>query len=97
MCRIMNVYNPVCVHCATTGREANRDGNPPSAGQCPPGGMQILIDPESHEITVMTSQDVNTSSNWTDGASSSAINSNDAADEDDCVEESDSDSSGRRR
>lgn len=92
----MNVYNSVCVHCAT-GREANRDGNSPSAGQCPPGGMQILIDPESHEITIVTSQDVNASSNRNDGASSSAINSNDAADDDNCVEETDSDSSGQRR
>lgn len=53
MCSNMNVYNSVCVRCAT-GREANRDG-------------------------------------------SSAINSNDAADDDNCVEETDSDSSGQRR
>ena len=75
------------------GRGANRDGNAPSAEHCPPGGMQILIDPESHEITIMTSQDVSTSSNQTDEASSSAINSNDMAD---IENETDSDSSGQR-
>ena len=95
MDEVKHFVNSVCVHCAP-GREANRDGNPPSAGQCPPGGMQILIDPVSHEITIVTSQDVNTSSNRTDGASSSAMNSNDVAD-DDCMEETDSDSSGHRR
>ena len=86
------------MNCAT-GREAanHRDGNPPAGGlgQCPPGGMQILIDPESHEITIVTSQDVNrNSSNRTDEASGGADVAYDNEEE---VEETDSDGSGRRR
>ena len=84
-----------------TGREAasRGDGNPPSTGELPPGGMQILIDPECHEITITTNpQSINhraSSSNRTGEASgSSAINRNDAADTGE--EEAESDSDTRR-
>ena len=84
------------MHCGTGREAANRgDGNPPSAGELPPGGMQILIDPECHEITIMTnSQSVNdrtSSSNRAGEASGSAINRNDMADTGEEEAESDSD------
>ena len=80
----------------TIGREAaSRDENPPSPGHCPPGGMQILIDPESREITIVTSPQ-QTSSNRIGEASGNATNrGNDAADNEE--EDMDSDGSGRRR
>ena len=87
------------MHCGTGREAANRgDGNPPLAGELPPGGMQILIDPECHEITIMTnSQSVNdrtSSSNRAGEASGSAINRNDMADTGE--EEAESDSDTRR-
>ena len=75
-----------------TGREANREGTSPSE-HCPPG-MQILIDPDSHEITIVAPQDAATSSNRTNEGGN-AINSNVAVDEV-CVEETDSESSDQR-
>jgi hypothetical protein len=56
--------------------------------------MQILIDPDYREITIVTNSQ--TSSNRTGEASSSAINRNDTADTGEEAE-SDSDTSGRRR
>lgn len=79
----------------TAGRAADREGNSSSSQHCPPavGEVQILVDPNFRDITVVTSQQRTVSSNQTDETSGGVTTiGNSAANEDEIqVEETESD------